>query len=80
MRWDSSTCLLSRTSKCHTSVPQPLVTCSMFRSLVAVDSDGYLYKYFPCEPRNLGADSGTCDIENHVAVSWPRSEAKLKKV
>ena len=39
------------------------------RSLSAVDSDGYVYRYFPCQAGDLGADRGTCDPQNHVAVS-----------
>lgn len=42
---------------------------SVHRSLSAVDSDGYVYRYFPCHPGDLGADRGTCDPQNHVAVS-----------
>ena len=39
------------------------------RSLSAMDSDGYVYRYFPCQAGDLGADRGTCDPQNHVAVS-----------
>ncbi|KAI6649152.1 Cation-dependent mannose-6-phosphate receptor-like [Oopsacas minuta] len=38
------------------------------RSLSASDSSGYVYRYFPCVPGDLGADRGTCDAQNHVAI------------